>query len=313
LAAGTEKGRAADLKEIGGTAEPFAPPFRMIPLRQQESRDMAKKDAPQMATLDVKPVLLMPVGRGRVGKTVVGNTTAQYFRSRGATLRIWDMDRQTTSHGLASFHPDAEIPPSGGLADLAQWLEQKINEQALSIRAGRPFDALLGVGGGDLLVKKLAEEVRLVRTLERMGIRPVAMHVVGPDNADLDYLAQVVADELFLPAATLIVLNGGLVADGRSVANAFTPILNHPALVAAMGKGAKVVRFPELSPMRQVSEGKLLFEDAAAGKAQEMGEPLSFFDQERVSIWWEEKVPAFFGGINPLWMPALPHQAEAAA
>ncbi|TDH61154.1 hypothetical protein E2C06_18105 [Dankookia rubra] len=275
---------------------------------------MAKKDAPNMvASSDVKPVLLMPVGRGRVGKTVVGNTTAQYFRSRGATLRIWDMDRQTTSHGLASFHPDAEIPPSGGLADLAQWLEQKINEQALSIRAGRPFDALLGVGGGDLLVKKLAEEVRLVRTLERMGIRPVAMHVVGPDNADLDYLAQVVADELFLPAATLIVLNGGLVADGRSVANAFTPILNHPALVAAMGKGAKVVRFPELSPMRQVSEGRLLFEDAAAGKAPEAGEPLSFFDQERVSIWLEEKVPAFFGGINPLWMPTLPHQAEVAA
>jgi hypothetical protein len=97
------------------------------------------------------------------------------------------------------------------------------------------------------------------------------------------------------------------------VANAFTPILNHPALVAAMGKGATVVRFPELSPMRQVSEGKLLFEDAVAGKAPETGEPLSFFDQERVSIWWEEKVPAFFDGINPLWMPTLPRQAEAAA
>ena len=83
---------------------------------------MAKKDTPSMANADAKPVLLMPVGRGRGGKTVVGNTTAQYFRSRGATLRIWDMDRQTTSHGLASFHPDAEIPPSGGLADLAQWL-----------------------------------------------------------------------------------------------------------------------------------------------------------------------------------------------
>ncbi|MFC7695097.1 hypothetical protein ACFQY5_41530 [Paeniroseomonas aquatica] len=141
----------------------------------------------------------------------------------------------------------------------------------------------------------------------------MAMHVVGPDNADLDYLAQVVADELFLPAATLIVLNGGLVADGRSVANAFAPILNHPALVAAMAKGAKVVRFPELNPMRQVSESKSLFADVAAGAPPAAGEPLSFFDQERVAIWWEEKVPGFFAGINPLWMPALAPQAEAAA
>ena len=313
MAAGTEEGRAAGVKEIrrcGGAIRAAAaddlPTATGEPRHGEEGHPLYGECGREACSVDA--------GRPRPGRQ---DRRGQHHGS------VFPQPRRHPphlGHGPADHLARAgELPPGcgdpslGGLADLAQWLEQKINEQALSIRAGRPFDALLGVGGGDLLVKKLAEEVRLVRTLERMGIRPVAMHVVGPDNADLDYLAQVVADELFLPAATLIVLNGGLVADGRSVANAFTPILNHPALVAAMGKGAKVVRFPELSPMRQVSEGKLLFEDAAAGKAPEAGEPLSFFDQERVSIWWEEKVPAFFGGINPLWMPALPHQAEAAA
>lgn len=275
---------------------------------------MAKKETASLSTEQgAMPVLLMPVGRGRVGKTVLGNTLAQYYRGRGATLRIWDMDLQTTSHGLAAFHSDAEVPPPGGVADLARWLETRINEQALSIRAGRPFDALLGVGGGDLLIKQLAQEVRLVRTLERMGIRPVAMHVVGPDKADLDYLSQVVQDELFLPTSTLIALNAGLVADGRSIEHAFDSILTHPALMAAMARGAQVVRFPALTPMRQVTDSKLHFADAADGKPPAVGEPLSFFDMERVSIWWEEAVPDFFHKIDPLWMPVLPSHVEAAA
>src|SRR5689334_298083 len=107
---------------------------------------MAKREATNAG--EVQPVLLMPLGRGRVGKTVIGNTVAQFFKKAGATLQVWDMDQQTTSHGLAVFHPEAAVPPHAGLADLAKWLEGKIHEQALAKRAGRPFDALLGVGGG---------------------------------------------------------------------------------------------------------------------------------------------------------------------
>ena len=50
--------------------------------------------------------------------------------------------------------------------------------------------------------------------LGRRGIRLVLAHVIGPEKADLDYLEQFMANGLFVPEATLLILNAGLVLSG---------------------------------------------------------------------------------------------------
>jgi len=247
------------------------------------------------------PVLIIALGRGRVGKTAMLNALIQHYLRLGCDLRIWNADQQNETHSLSRFHPDvAEPPPRAGLVDTKLWLEGNIQDQSR-----QQYDAALDFAGGDPLIKKLAVEVRLVRALERMGIRPVAMHVVGPEKADLDYLRQVSEEGLFMPEATLIVLNGGLVESSRSVDHAFTEVGNHPVVLNAMKKGAEVVMMPPLACMSRIADLGISFADAACNRFRPAQEPLSFFDQERTAIWLDDELPKFFGGIPAHWMPRL--------
>jgi hypothetical protein len=101
----------------------------------------------------------------------------------------------------------------------------------------------------------------------------------------------------------LIVLNAGLVMSGRSASNAFAAIKSHPIVTDALVHGAKLVMMPPLSCMSQVTDRGLTFADAAEGVVKGGHPRLSFFDQERVSIWWTKAVPAFIDAIPPLWLP----------
>jgi hypothetical protein len=248
------------------------------------------------------PVLIIALGRGRVGKTATLNALIQRYRALECDLRIWNADQQNETHSLSRFHPDVvEPPPRAGLVDTKLWLEGNIQDQSR-----QQYDVVLDFAGGDPLIKKLAVEVRLVRMLERMGIRPVAMHVVGPEKADLDYLRQVSEEGLFMPEATLIVLNGGLVESGRSVDHAFVEVGEHPVILNAMKQGAEVVMMPPLACMSRIADLEISFADAACNRFKPGQEPLSFFDQERTAIWLETMLPKFFGAIPLHWMPRLP-------
>ena len=59
-----------------------------------------------------RPVLIMAVGRQRVGKTVFLNTVVQFVRKHGAKVEIWNADTLNTSHSLSSFYGDAREPGS---------------------------------------------------------------------------------------------------------------------------------------------------------------------------------------------------------
>jgi hypothetical protein len=171
---------------------------------------------------------------------------------------------------------------------------------------------VIDFAGGDPTVQKLAHETRLVRMLERRGIRPVAVHVVGPEKADLDYLRQVSTAGLFMPEATIIVLNGGLVATGRSVEFAFDEIRTDPVVVDAKRRRAEMVAMPPLACMSEIMDLGISFQDAADGRfATDVDpEPLSFFDQERTALWLENELPGFFGALPAAWMPGLPGKGE---
>jgi hypothetical protein len=246
-----------------------------------------------------RPVLLIAVGRQRVGKTAFLNTTAQYLRHHGAGFRIWNADKLNRSSSLSLFHDDVMEPPSPDPEDVKGWLEERFADLIQ-----HRYDAFLDIGGGTTPLSTLIEEVRIVTALERQGIRLVLVHVVGPELADLDYLERYLADSLLAPEATVIVLNGGLVLTGRSAGFAFAGVSKHRALMAALKKGAKVILMPRLACMSAVVERGLGFVDAMSGVPKPRHHTLSFLDQERVAIWWERELPKFFALFPALWLPA---------
>src|SRR5271165_4862737 len=169
---------------------------------------------------DRKPVLMIVVGRQRVGKTTFLNALAQYLRGEGASFEIWDADKMNATNNMSLFHREALQPTSVDPEDVKAWLEQQFTD----------------------LVERLVAEVPIAPTLEDEGVRVVVVHVVGPDLADLDYLDRFEQDDLFAPEATLIVMNGGLVLSGRSLDFAFQQINDHDTITRSLTRGARIGR-----------------------------------------------------------------------
>lgn len=253
-----------------------------------------------------RPVLLIAVGRQRVGKTAFLNTTAQYLRHHGAGFRIWNADKLNRSSSLSLFHDDVMEPPSPDPEDVKGWLEERFADLIQ-----HRYDAFLDIGGGTTPLSTLIEEVRIVTALERQGIRLVLVHVVGPERADFDCLETLLHDGPQPPPATVIVMNAGLILTGRSAEAAFSTVRSHPALIEALRQGAQVMLMPCLPCLSAVTDRGLTFEEAMSGVVKPGHAGLSFFDRERVYIWWERELTPFFKAFPPLWLPA--HEPEPGA
>jgi hypothetical protein len=248
-----------------------------------------------------QPVLIIAIGRQRVGKTTMLNVMIEMFRSHGAEIEIWNADLHNRTHTLSLFYGDALEPPAGtGIEDQKRWIEERVREMVIHRR-----DTVLDVGGGMTGLSTLIEEMRLVEMLERRGIRLVLMYLLGNERADLDYLERLAADSMFMPKATLLVFNAGLLTSGRSAKTAFTALMDHEVVHNALKAGARVVQMPALSCMAAVTDRGMSFADFAAGKQAAGHSDSSFFDHERVWIWLNRDIPDMFLRIPPEWLPAV--------
>jgi hypothetical protein len=244
-------------------------------------------------------LLLVALGRQRVGKTALLNTVVQYFRAEGSEIEVWNADQQNRTHSLSTFFPDASTPPEAGLVDTRGWIEGKLKEQ---VQHG--YHAVLDAGGGLTGFSTLVEDVPVIEALAAEGTDVVGLFCIGPEQADLDYLATFSNTEVFMPEATMIVMNAGLVLSARSPRAAFAPIGENAALKTAIARGAKVAMFPALTCMAEVTDRGLTFEEAAQGKVKLGQQPMSLFDPTRVREWWTKKVPEFFDAFPPEWLPS---------
>jgi hypothetical protein len=248
-----------------------------------------------------QPVLIIAFGRQRVGKTTVLNVMIEVFRSLGAEIEIWNGDLQNRTHSLSLFHKDALEPSdASGIEDQKLWIEERLREMVIHRR-----DTVLDVGGGMTGLNALIEEMGLVEMLGRLGIRLVLMYLLGNERADLDLLAQLSANSAFMPKATLLMFNSGLLTSGRSAKTAFDALMHHEVVIRAVGAGARIVQIPALSCMAAVTDRGLSFSDFAAGKQADGHASTSFFDQERVWLWLKRDIPNMFLRIPPEWLPAI--------
>lgn len=253
----------------------------------------------QVMPTSSRALLWVALGRQRVGKTTLLNTAVQYFRNQGSDIEVWNADQQNRSHSLSTFFPDACIPPAGGLADGRFWIEGQMVHQL-----GRRSHAVLDAGGGWTGFSALIEDVPVIQALAEHGTDVIGLFCVGPEQADLDYLQQFADSGSFLPKATVIILNEGLVTSGRSAAGAFSAVLGSPVVAAAVKRGAQVIFMPALSCMAEVTDRGISFADASEGLVKPGQAPMSLFDPLRVKDWWTKKIPAFFSRFPPEWLPA---------
>jgi hypothetical protein len=274
-------------------------------LRSPEGSYSAPVGAQEPKTAQRKPVLIIALGRGRVGKTVFLNSVAQFYRPRGARLEIWNIDQHNNMHSLNQFFPDVRVPPGFQPLSCQRWLEEQIQDQQ-----AKGYDVVLDVGGNDTMIKKLALDADLAATLEMSGIRPVGVHVIGPDPADLEYLRQVANNKLFVPEATLIVLNAGLVPEGLSAEPAFEHVFSDPSVMSAIRAGGCAVLMPGLETMQSVVDRGMTFSEAVSMGYKIAENPLRMFDRARTRKWWDEKMPDFFSKIPGPWMPNIPESGE---
>ena len=163
----------------------------------------------QNSTTTRPSLLWVALGRQRVGKTALLNSAVQYFRQMGSSIEIWNADQQNRTHSLSTFFPDAATPETGGLADSQSWIEGRLADQA-----NRRYHAVLDAGGGWTGFSSLIDNVPVIETLSAQGTEVIGLFCVGPEQADLDYLARFSEDGSFLPKRTVIVLNQGLVMSG---------------------------------------------------------------------------------------------------
>ena len=148
------------------------------------------------------------------------------------------------------------------------------------------------------MFKRFAAELHLVEMLTEAHIQPVAMHLLGPDFDDLAYLRDAEESKAFCPPATAIVLNEGLIRDGRPREAAFQPIERHPVYQAAIERGATQAWFPRLGCMAEVNAiAHPSFERAATDAACGLG----LTNRQRVAVWRREVEQA----LQPIaaWLP----------
>ena len=120
----------------------------------------------------------------------------------------------------------------------------------------------------------------------------VVVHLLGLDQGDFEYLHHV--ERLIGPAATILVVNEGIVLRGRSVETGVREIMAHPAWEAALRRGAKQVVMPMLDfYAREMSALGIGIRDAMGGRSGRGLPALGPAKRHIIGVWIREMEEAF--------------------
>ena len=261
----------------------------LAPVRRRRPAPVAPATSVPPATSGTRLVVL--VGAGNVGKSVIARLLAEWAQEQGRTVGLVDADRHHAT--LSSFFAGAMRPEDGlGDAELTDAAMAGFYEQMILGMLDQRASVVFDVTGGDTTFARLADELDLGALLAARDVMPVVMHVVGPRIQDLTDLQQM-EESSFRPVHTVLVLNEGTVRGAAVPERAFDAVRGHPVYRAALARGAVEVVLPALEPMREVDRRRLLFAEAAAGTVKPGQAPLSPFDAARVRTWLPRAVAAF--------------------
>jgi hypothetical protein len=257
-----------------------------------ELHDQDGQTRPQVSRL---PCYLVAFGRGNSGKSTGLRYLGERALAAGRRVLICDCDRNnqtlTAFFGNAVERPD--YPDDDSVIAFLNRCADSIASSSLSV--------VLDMGGGDLVFPRYARSLQLANLLEENGVRPVAMHFVGPALDDLTTLQEIEQSGAFCPDATVIVLNAGLIRDTRTPDAAFKAVRDHETVKAAEARGALVVTMPRLACMHEIDQRRLTFADAQKGRVKPGQEPLGLTMRQMVTIWRRGMESAFTPAEE--WLP----------
>jgi hypothetical protein len=250
--------------------------------------DVAELERADAAAQDIgaSPRLLLPLGRGKTGKSTFVRWAVERSLERGGQAVIADADR--TNATLSAFFHNVVRPPSAEDEEVRLWLNDFVDDQI-----ERQFSAFLDLGGGDLVLKTWARDLELAPFLEANGITPIALHFAGCDLDDLSYLRDIEEVARFRPRHFAIVLNEGMVPPGRVARTAFEAIINHEVFRSAIDRGARVVRMPRLACMHEIERRRLSFAEAEAGRVKAGQDKIGPVARQQIAIWRREMERSF--------------------
>lgn len=233
-----------------------------------------KKDETSVIDVTRTPSFIFFAGRGYTGKTFLNR---YLYETACHPVIVGDGDR--TNIGISKFVPQARVPLSSDERDVRDWLMALIDEQIET-----KTDLMLDLGGGDVILGNLARELNLDEFLVEQGIRPVLLHLMGPDPADLSILAGLERDKTFAPKCTAVIFNANSIPSHKSQRAFLDVIDNSPILQAAIARGVEVAVMPMLEPAGLIP-ADVTFSSAAAGCMPSGYPRLSPLRRQQIIMW----------------------------
>jgi hypothetical protein len=242
---------------------------------------VAKSSTAELENPVSRARLVTALGKQRSGKTYL----LRWFIERSANARRRPMkliDADPHNDTLRRHYTDAVTPGSSALEDRRISLQTAIREQHAAASAGTPYDALWDIGGGDLLMARLAREVRFSQTVDQIGIDLIVFYMLSPSLSDLEYF-QMLEDAGFRPKNLCLIFNAGLIQGDRRPDRAFDAVLAAPLVKALTDRGARALFMPALA-----SDTVEAIEATGASTFRDALQKLDIWDQMRVQTWLDE-------------------------
>ncbi|QQP92727.1 hypothetical protein IGS68_30155 (plasmid) [Skermanella sp. TT6] len=213
------------------------------------------------------PVLAVGLGRGYGGKSTGLSELVWRARDRGRDVLVADGDAR--SRTLAGMFPEALVPETDELPDVKQWLSGLLNRMVAERRS-----AVLDLGGGDRVLQEYGRDLLPVEFCGEYGIEPLALYFLGPEEEDLKHVLSIWEAGYFRPRRVFLVMNEGVIREGRTMAGAFGRTLDDPGLAAMVRAGAVPILMKRLACMDLVRRAGIGFYAAASGAEGRDGRPL---------------------------------------
>jgi hypothetical protein len=217
------------------------------------------------AVVKRKPVLLVSFGRGDAGKSTVSMLVAWRALHQGRDVMVADFDAQSKT--IRSFFPDALVPASDELPDVKGEFAKMLNQ------VGKGVSAVVDFGGGDQFMREFGKDLAVVQFCAKRNIDPLALFVLSPDAENLRHCVSVFESGHFRPDRMIIILNEGVIREGKTVRGAFEATMRDPGFQAMVKAGAKPLllnRLPCMELLKQAAAEDataMNFYAAAAGDA----------------------------------------------
>ena len=234
-----------------------------------------------------KPKVLMAIGAGGTGKTMLLRYFTDELLMRDSTARLAAIDPEKRE--LKSYFQGVLEPPGYDPDTVLTWLRG-----FLSFLTDHRGSALVDIGGGDTALPRLVGELpTLAGDMEAAGVYPVAIYPMTPRVSDLSPLATLERAG-FQPKATAIVLNEGRMSTADRDAW-FGQHRRHSVYRAAMSRGAVELWMPRLTEWKKIEDRQFRFTHARDGIVPEgrNAVPLGLLDRAGVRTWMGRMQTAF--------------------